>query len=170
MLAYPNEIERKATAEYDYVQVEKSAIKQWRKFGVTSKTQLSDYKNEDFVYKYAVLRGFREGHAYKITNSFAKNDRLKTAVIDGQLLSDLPYMVMHRCAVKKERYGQGFGKAMFAAFEGEARRQGFRSLRIDTHENNAAMRHLLELSGFRFCGRVILKPNKDRMVFEKVLD
>ena len=39
-------------------------------------------------------------------------------------------------------------------------------LKIETHEGNAIMRHLIELYGFDFCGRVILK---DRMVFEKII-
>ena len=88
---------------------------------------------------------------------------------EGHWLSDLPYMVMHRIAVKSEYRGQGYGKALFEVFEMEARKQGYASLRIDTHENNAAMRHLLEKSGFLYCGKAILTPNKDRMVFEKLL-
>lgn len=43
------------------------------------------------------------------------------------------------------------------------------SLRIDTHEGNAIMRHLIDKAGFSYCGKAILTPDKDRMVFEKVL-
>ena len=28
----------------------------------------------------------------------------------------------------------------------------------------------IEKAGYKYCGRVILTPNKDRMVFEKILD
>ena len=89
---------------------------------------------------------------------------------EGQWLSDLPYMVMHRVALKKKFRGQGYGKALFQAFIEQAKKEGFRSLRIDTHEGNGIMRHLISSFGFQLCGRVILPPNKDRMVFEKVLD
>ena len=46
------------------------------------------------------------------------------------------------------------------------KKERFHSLKIETHEGNAIMRHLIELYGFDFCGRVILK---DRMVFEKII-
>lgn len=88
---------------------------------------------------------------------------------EGKWLTDLPYMVMHRIAVKKEYRNQGYGKELFEVFEIVAKEKGYRSLRIDTHENNVVMRRVLEERGFIFCGRAILTPNKDRMVFEKVL-
>ena len=103
------------------------------------------------------------------TLSLSYHEEDYDTLYEGKWLSDLPYMVMHRCAVKKEHYGQGYGNALFVVFETEAKRQGYRSMRIDTHQNNAVMRHLLEKNGFAFCGKAILKPDKDRMVFEKVL-
>ena len=51
----------------------------------------------------------------------------------------------------------------------QAKKEGFISLRIDTHEGNKVMRHLIESFGFVYCGKAILTPDKDRMVFEKVL-
>ena len=88
---------------------------------------------------------------------------------EGEWLSDLPYVVMHRVALKKEFQGQGYGKLLFKAFIEQASKEGFRSLRIDTHEGNAVMRHLIAKAGMSLCGRVVLPPNKDRMVFELVL-
>ena len=89
---------------------------------------------------------------------------------EGHWLSDLEYMVMHRCAVKERYRGLGYGNALFELFELEARKQEYYSLRIDTHENNKVMRHLLKKNNFIECGKAILKPNKDRLVFEKVLE
>ena len=88
---------------------------------------------------------------------------------EGEWLTDLPYMVMHRVALKKEYQHQGYGKKLFELFIKQAEIEGYHSLRIDTHEGNAVMRHLIELFGFVYCGKAILTPNKDRMVFEKVL-
>ena len=85
------------------------------------------------------------------------------------ILADLPYMVMHRVAVKKEYYGKGYGKKLFEVFVEQAELEGYKSLRIDTHEGNMVMRHLIELFGFSYCGKTILFPNKDRMVFERLL-
>ena len=87
----------------------------------------------------------------------------------GKWLTDLTYMVMHRVAVKKEYRGQGYGKKLFQIFINQAKLEGYRSLRIDTHEGNSLMRHLIMASGFIYCGKAILTPNKDRMVFERVL-
>lgn len=89
---------------------------------------------------------------------------------EGEWLTDLPYMVMHRVALKKEYRGKGYGKKLFSVFVEQAKKEGYRSLRIDTHEGNAIMRHLISALGFKLCGKAILPPNKDRMVFELVLD
>ena len=88
---------------------------------------------------------------------------------EGEWLTDLPYMVMHRVALKKEYRGQGYGKKLMQVFIEQAKIEGYRSLRIDTHEGNAIMRHLITSFGFIWCGRAILTPDKDRMVFERAL-
>ena len=88
---------------------------------------------------------------------------------EGEWLTDLDYMVMHRVALKKKYQGQGYGKKIFETFIKQAKVEGFHSLRIDTHEGNKVMRHLIELFGFKYCGKTILKPDKDRMVFEKII-
>ena len=89
---------------------------------------------------------------------------------DGKWLTDYPYMVMHRVAIRKEYRGQGYGKRLFEAFIKQGEIEGYISLRIDTHRGNDVMRHLIESFGFIYCGNAILTPNKPRMVFEKVLD
>ena len=88
---------------------------------------------------------------------------------EGEWLSDFPYMVMHRVALKKEYRNKGYGKKLFDVFVEQAKIEGYRSLRIDTHEGNAIMRHLIESYGFSYCGKAILTPNKDRLVYERVL-
>lgn len=89
---------------------------------------------------------------------------------EGEWLTDYTYMVMHRVAIKKKYKGRGYGKKLFDLFIEEAKNEGYRSLRIDTHEGNLVMRHLIEKAGFTYCGKAILTPDKDRMVFEKVLN
>lgn len=89
---------------------------------------------------------------------------------EGAWKTDCNYIVMHRVAVKEKFRGQGFGKALFEVFIDVAKKEGIKSLRIDTHQNNKIMIHLFELFGFEFCGRAILPPNKDRVMYEKVLE
>ena len=88
---------------------------------------------------------------------------------EGSWVTDLPYMVMHRVAVKKEYRGSGYGKKLFEAFIKQAEKEGYHSLRIDTHEKNDVMRHIITSFGFIYCGKVILTPHKDRVVYEKVI-
>ncbi len=88
---------------------------------------------------------------------------------EGKWLSDYDYLVMHRIAVGKEYRGHGYGKALFDVFELVAKSRNIHSLRVDTHINNHLMIHLMEKAGFIYCGKVILPPHKDRVVYEKII-
>lgn len=101
--------------------------------------------------------------------AFTYHEKDYDHLYEGKWLTDNPYMVMHRIAVKKEYYHQGYGKDLFRIFIEVGKNKGYHSLRIDTHENNKQMRGLMNVFGFIYCGKAILKPDKDRMVFEKVI-
>lgn len=88
---------------------------------------------------------------------------------EGKWKSDYDYCVMHRVAVRRNKRNRGYGKKLFEVFIDVAKIEGYHSLRIDTHKNNKPMLHLFELFGFEYCGKVILKPNKDRVVYEKII-
>jgi len=88
---------------------------------------------------------------------------------EGKWLSNLEYLVMHRVAISKDYRGKGLGHHIFYLFDEVSKEMGIKSLRIDTHENNHIMRHLMESHGFIYCGKVILPPNKDRVVYEKII-
>ena len=89
---------------------------------------------------------------------------------EGKWLTDYDYLVMHRVAVKEKYRGQGYGKALFKVFIEVGKKKGIKSLRIDTHKNNSLLIHLFDLFGFVYCGKAILPPDKDRVMYEKVLD
>ena len=88
LLDYQNENEKYFNDEYDYVKVDKNFIKEWRKFGICSPDSLNRYQNDNFVYKYSVLRAFKDSSKYKLENSFNSNQTLKNAVIDCLDLSN----------------------------------------------------------------------------------
>jgi hypothetical protein len=54
-----------------------------------------------------------------------------------------------------------------------ARRQGFNSMRIDTHPENEPMKKALYKAGFIHCGSIILKGGCEdgdlRIAYEKIL-
>lgn len=89
---------------------------------------------------------------------------------EGAWLTDYEYLVMHRVAVKAKYRGLGYGKALFEVFINVAKEKGIKSLRIDTHKNNSLLIHLFDLFGFIYCGKAILPPDKDRVMYEKILD
>ena len=81
------------------------------------------------------------------------------AHIEGAWLNDAPYGTIHRIA------GDGTVKGIFArcidfckAKTGE--------LRIDTHENNRTMRHLIVKHGFQECGIIHIADGTPRIAFQ----
>ena len=88
---------------------------------------------------------------------------------EGAWLTDYEYLVIHRVAVKEKYRGMGYGKSVFETAIDASKNKGIHSLRIDTHIKNELMIHLFNLFGFEYCGKAILPPNKDRVMYEKVL-
>lgn len=97
-------------------------------------------------------------------------------IYDGSwlLANDAPTLTIHRLAVKKEWYRKGIAKKILAYAEMVCRSRGFVSIRIDTHEKNGEMQHLLQRCGYSCCGIIYLlrsgvKEGK-RLAYEKVID
>ena len=86
------------------------------------------------------------------------------AVIDGgQWLDDTtPYATIHRLACANEAHG--IGRACFDWCLPRAT-----TLRVDTHESNAVMRHLLAAYGFTYCGIVYMDDGSPRLAFQKMM-
>lgn len=79
----------------------------------------------------------------------------------GAWLSDAPYGTIHRI-------GSAGTVRHFAdvCFRWALDKCG--NLRIDTHADNAIMRHVLERNGFQFCGHITLADGTPRLAFQKV--
>jgi len=81
---------------------------------------------------------------------------------DGQWLNDEPYVTIHRIA--------GNGKArgiLEAAAEFASGLAG--NVRIDTHEDNRVMQHLLAKNGFTRCGIIYLENGDPRIAYQKIV-
>lgn len=83
--------------------------------------------------------------------------------IQGRWLNDFPYGVIHRIA------GNGREKGILAiclrfceTFTG--------NLRIDTHENNLIMRHLLKKHGFQECGVIYVEDHTPRIAYQRCIE
>lgn len=81
--------------------------------------------------------------------------------IDGAWLNDEPYATLHRIASK------GTQKGLFKLII-DFSWSICPNLRIDTHQNNAPMRHLIEKNGFEYCGIIIVGDGTPRLAYQKV--
>ena len=79
------------------------------------------------------------------------------------------YLAIHRVAALVEARGTGVSTVMMDYAADHAKKYGFTSLRIDTHEGNVVMRRMLEKHGFVLCGKVFLQNRDERVAYERVL-
>ena len=136
---------------------------QWQ-FGYPSRDDfINDIKNNNL---YVVLTN--DGEIASVC-AITGYEEAYMHMYEGKWLTDYEYLVMHRVAVKAKYRGQGYGKALFEVFIDVAKNKGIKSLRIDTHKNNSLLLHLFDLFGFIYCGKAILPPDKDRVMYEKII-
>jgi RimJ/RimL family protein N-acetyltransferase len=92
-------------------------------------------------------------------------------IYDGDWLTHgTPYGVIHRTAVRAEARGKGISRDMFTLCENLSRELGFKSIRLDTHADNATMRHIAEKNGYTYCGKMFIERGRlPRIGYEKLL-
>ena len=81
-------------------------------------------------------------------------------IYEGQWLNEAPYGVVHRITSD----GTIRGAASFClnwAYE------QFPNIKIDTHDDNIPMQHLLAKLGFTCCGHTTLKSGDSRLIYQK---
>lgn len=88
--------------------------------------------------------------------------------IRGQWREDGPYAVIHRMAIGRAHRGRGLTGEVFRLAGRLAKARGVDLLRIDTHEDNLRMRHVLEKNGFA-CRGTVIQNGSDRLAFDKKL-
>ena len=64
--------------------------------------------------------------------------------IEGQWITDGPYIALHRIAFSDEARGHGLFSSLIDACKGIAALNGSVSIRVDTDKRNPIMQHLLE--------------------------
>lgn len=79
---------------------------------------------------------------------------------EGSWLNDAPYGVVHRVASRGRIKGIG-AKCILWGFEQCG------NLKMDTHEDNKVMQHVLEKNGFVRCGRVCIADGLRMIVYQK---
>lgn len=87
--------------------------------------------------------------------------------INGSWLSNRPYHAIHRFAIDKAYYGKGVSDMLMQAALACCVNK---NVRIDTHEDNRAMRKCIERHGFKECGIISLANGSKRIAYELVKD
>ena len=94
------------------------------------------------------------------TWAFVKGPEPTYAVIyNGAWLDDGPYHVIHRVASLPHYHG-----VMKDLLDWCFSKDG--NIRIDTHKNNAIMRHCLTKYGFTYCGIIHLQNGDERLAYQ----
>lgn len=75
-------------------------------------------------------------------------------IIDGAWKTDRPYAVVHRLAFSGSSRGKGLSKKAFLLIKSYCVENSFDAIRIDTHEENQVMQHILIREGFEYCGLI----------------
>lgn len=81
---------------------------------------------------------------------------------EGCWLNEEPYGTLHRLAAVGQ--GKGIGRQCIRWCVEKCG-----NLRVDTHEKNGPMRHILETEGFAQCGRIYVEDGSPRIAYHKVL-
>lgn len=81
-------------------------------------------------------------------------------IAHGRWIDDTtPYATVHRMAAMPGTHGIGDMGLLYA-------KEAFPHLRVDTHADNSAMRHILAKHGFVYCGIVFMNDGSPRVAYE----
>lgn len=93
--------------------------------------------------------------------------------LDGEWLTDTEkYLVIHRVAIHSNHAGKGYATKLLTEVINyiKQNRQDIDSIRIDTHEDNKAMQHLIDKMGFTRVGTLhgVYRPDEISYVYEQL--
>lgn len=88
--------------------------------------------------------------------------------IEGQWITDGPYIALHRIAFSDEARGHGLFSSLIDACKGIAALNGSVSIRVDTDRRNPIMQHLLEKLGFVRTGYILFEGDR-KLAYELML-
>lgn len=88
------------------------------------------------------------------------NDPTYQRIEDGAWLNEEDYGTIHRIA------GSGKRKGIFHACTCFCEKKAS-NIRIDTHERNLIMQHLIEKNGYHKCGRIYVEDGSPRIAYQK---
>lgn len=116
----------------------------------------------------------------KVDNQIAGTATLLTTpdanyenISDGQWKNtSAPYATIHRIAISPDYRGMSLGKFFLSNLITLGTHAGINNFRIDTHELNQRMQHLVQQFNFEYTGIIYVNPTGDgrRLAFELNLE
>jgi len=73
----------------------------------------------------------------------------------------LPYLSIHRVAIHPQYKGLGLGRYLFSGLITLAYSKGYHQLRIDTHQKNQRMQHIIQQFSFEYAGDVFVDSSEN---------
>ncbi|PKH51314.1 GNAT family N-acetyltransferase [Tenacibaculum sp. Bg11-29] len=140
-------------------------IDQWQD-GYPNEVQiLNDIKNNE---SYVILNKEQKIIA---TFMFTTNKEPNYSIIDGEWLTNnlAKYGVIHRVAVSQKTTNKGIAKHIISYCEASLKKQEIPAMRIDTHNDNLGMQHILNKLSYIYCGIITVTNGDSRLAFEKLL-
>lgn len=105
-----------------------------------------------------------------ITGFMTVNDNLSKEYDDVIWTTELPANSIHRLAVNPLCRGKGVARRLFAFAEDLSKRQGMKSIRLDTFSPNKTAQRLFANNGYTYVGEIFMKGRKvPYLCFEKAL-
>lgn len=83
------------------------------------------------------------------------------AKIDGNWAANVPYATIHRIALSSDFRGQHLSDFFMSNLISLAYSEGFWDIRIDTHQLNKRMQHLITQQGFEYRGVISVAPGEN---------
>ncbi|PTW02778.1 RimJ/RimL family protein N-acetyltransferase [Halanaerobium saccharolyticum] len=111
----------------------------------------------------------KEGKIIAVAAVIFGEDPTYNLIEEGSWLADGLYGVIHRAAVAPEYKGQGIISIIYRKTFKMGANLGADSIRIDTHQDNLAMRRAIEKAGFNYCGIIYTKDGSPRLAYEKLI-
>lgn len=143
----------------------KEGVDQWQDGFPNPDIIKADIENwESFVFE-------EKGEIFGFFTLALEEDEGYKTVYEGQwLLEGRPYATIHRTAFSDKARGQGLSEKMFDFCENIGKENNVESIRVDTHEDNKRMRHIIEKNNYTYCGHIFLAiSGAKRVIYEKLL-
>lgn len=139
--------------------LKRDGVDQWQGKEPTEETIVEDIlKGHTFIFKY--------DEDIVATAVLIKGEDPTYSTIDGAWQTSGDYVTIHRSVVSEKYVGKGMGRRMMHRIKLYAATVNVGSIRVDTHEDNKAMRALIEGSGFTYCGIITVADGTKRVAYE----